>query len=380
MPVEEKTEAASTSGEGGNYRWGDLMQDLHQLSKLQEDASHAQIDARQKRREASFKRQDVWLRDDELMRHIQELSAQGRFEGFEDLIQLASKCQTARDDLGPVEQEGIEAEQRWEGHLWELQRAEEQIYRDYQNEFEEAATYSQDDQNALSAEDEHQTILEEQVMENAYPNIIPPTPEKSPARSTTSLVPHQLVTLKADQFTALQEDTTTQSDNEPRNAILLDLVESAETNAKLPPTESFLEWDSDSGIADINRIPTTNTIDDLAHSFQKLPNKHFNSLEPYPQLMTDFGTTRDRINKWLENTALVSHFEGISIYTILKDKLEKENASLPTNWAQLVVAYWDLDGASIPRMQRQRKVAEITQSGSEGEANKNSKEKMHTGD
>ncbi|KAE9367981.1 hypothetical protein N431DRAFT_445048 [Stipitochalara longipes BDJ] len=360
MPIEEKSGTAPSSGEGQNYRWGDLMQDLHHLSKLQEDASHAQIDARQKRREASFKRQDVWLRDDEFMRHIQELSAQGRFDGFEDLAQLASKCQIARDDLGPVEQEGIEAEQRWEGHLWELQRAEEQIYRDYQDEFGEAATYSSDSQSAVSTDDELQTIPGEQVVESAYPNVIPPTPEKSPARSTTSLT-HQLVSLKAGQFTALGTATTTQSDVEPMNAILLDLVESAEIKATLSPTETFLEWDSDSGIADINRVPITNTNEDLAHSFQKLPNKRFDSLEPYPQLMTDFGSTRERINKWLENTALVSHFEGISIYTILKDQLEKENSNLPTNWAQLVVAYWDLDGASIPQMRRNRKSGEQTQ-------------------
>jgi hypothetical protein len=48
--------------------------------------------------------------------------------------------------------------------------------------------------------------------------------------------------------------------------------------------------------------------------------------------MNDFSSTRDRVNKWLENTALVSRFEGISFHMTLKEQLEKENAFLPTNW------------------------------------------------
>jgi hypothetical protein len=351
MTTDEKIEAALSSGRGENYRWRELMQGLHHLSKLQEEASHAQIDARQKRREASFKRQDVWLMDAEFMKRVQELNAQGRFEGFEDLLQLANKCQIARDILGPLEQEGIEAEQRWEGQLWELQREEERIYHNYEDEFGKATASSPESQSVVSAEDEHPAVSEEQDMESTRPNIIPPIPEQSPARSIASLTTYQA--------TPLEEDTTTHSNNnEPRTAILLDLVESLEKEAAISPADTLLERDSDSGIADIDRNPITSTNEDLAHSFQKLPNKQFTSLEPYPQLLTDFGSTRDRVNKWLENTALVSRFEGLSLYTILKAQLETEKVPLPTNWAQLVIAYWDLDGASIPQVRRQRKVAE----------------------
>jgi hypothetical protein len=376
MAVDEKREGASSSDGGEKYRWGGLMQDLNYLSRLQEDASHAQIDARQKRREASFKRQDVWLKDAEFMRHVQELSAQGHFDGFEDLAQLAKKCQTARDLLGPVEQEGIEAEQRWEGQLWELQRAEERIFHGYQDEFGEAATYSLNSQSVVSTEDQPPTIPkvpEERDIEIAHPNIIPPGPEKSPAKSNTSLAHHQQTPLEAASTPHL-------SDSEPRNVILSDLVESVEKEATLPIAEPFLEWDSDSGIADISRIPITNTNEDLAHSFQELPNKYFTSLEPYPHLLNDFGSTRDRVNKWLENTALVSHFEGISLYTILKDQLGKEDALLPTNWAQLVVAYWYLDGASIPQVRRQRKGGETTPGENQNEQNAKSKWQKQIGD
>jgi len=137
-------------------------------------------------------------------------------------------------------------------------------------------------------------------------------------------------------------------------------VDTAEQDSAQAPADT-LEWDSDSGIADINRNPAMSMNENIAQSFQRLPSKHFASLEPYPQLLTDFGSTRDRVNKWLENIALVSRFEGISLFTILKDQLEIENASFPSNWAQLVVAYWDLDGASIPHVHPGEQEAETTQ-------------------
>lgn len=65
--MEEKMETTSSSGGGENYYWGKLMQNLHHLFKLQKYASRAQINARQKRREASFKRQDSWFKDAEFM-------------------------------------------------------------------------------------------------------------------------------------------------------------------------------------------------------------------------------------------------------------------------------------------------------------------------
>jgi hypothetical protein len=369
MPADEKIQIASSSGGSEIYRWGELMQELNHLSKLQEDASHAQIDARQKRREASFRRQDVWFRDADFMRYVQQLSAQGRFDGFEDLAKLADKCQIARDELGPVEQEGIEADQKWEGQLWELQRAEERIYNDYQDEFREAATYSPGFQSAVSSESKHPAGLLESDLENVYPNIIPPTPEQLRTGFTTSLPDRQLVPMKTDPMK--------QSHNfKSRDAILLDLVESTEKEVAVSSADPLREWDSDSGIADIDRIPRINTNEDLAHSFQKLPSKQFSSLQLYPQLLNDFGSTRERVNKWLENTTLVSRFEGISLYTILKDQLERENALLPTNWAQLVIAYWDLDGASIPQVRQKRKNEAVGLN--EDQHNVDEKSKWHT--
>jgi hypothetical protein len=356
MALDKEIEAPSPSEGGEKYRWGELMQEIYHLSRLQEEASNAQIDARQKRREASYKRQDVWLRDAEFMRRVQELNAQGRFEGFDDLARLASKCQTARDILGPVEQEGIEAEQKWEGQLWELQQAEERIYRDYEDEFGDAATYSQGLQTDVLTEEEYSTALKEH--DSIYPRTSSPTPEQPPATSTAPLTTSQDTLHKVDPNARLNE-------KEPENVILLDLVESAENAIALSSAETPLEWDSDSGIVDISLIPPVNTNEDLAYSFQKLPERQFASLDPYPHLLTDFGSTRDRVNKWLEHTVLVSRVEGISLYTILRDQLETENALLPTNWAQLVVAYWYLDGASIPKVRQRRNAKETAQSGNE---------------
>ena len=356
MALDEEIEAPSPSEGSEKYRWGELMQEIYYLSRLQEEASNAQIDARQKRREASYKRQDVWLRDAEFMRRVQELNAQGRFEGFDDLARLANKCQTARDILGPVEQEGIEAEQKWEGQLWELQQAEERIYRDYEDEFGDAATYSQGLQTDVLTEEEHSTALKEH--DSIYPRSNSLTPEQQPATSTAPFTISQATLHKVDPIARL-------NDKEPKNLILLDLVESAENAITLTPAETLPEWDSDSGIVDISLTPPVNTNEDLAYSFQKLPDRQFASLDPYPHLLTDFGSTRDRVNKWLEHTVLVSRVEGISLYTILRDQLETENALLPTNWAQLVVAYWYLDGASIPRVRQRRNARETKQSGNE---------------
>jgi hypothetical protein len=71
-------------------------------------------------------------------------------------------------------------------------------------------------------------------VEIAYPNIILPTSENSPARSTTSLTHHQQTPFKADA-------TPYSTNREPRNIILLDLVESAEKEATLPIAEPLLE-------------------------------------------------------------------------------------------------------------------------------------------
>ena len=61
------------------------------------------------------------------MGEVQKLSAEGKLDGFEELRKLAAQCQGARDDLGPLEQEGTDAEQYWEGQIY--------IFENYPNPF-----------------------------------------------------------------------------------------------------------------------------------------------------------------------------------------------------------------------------------------------------
>jgi hypothetical protein len=143
-----------------------------------------------------------------------------------------------------------------------------------------------------------------------------------------------------------KEDLDPQYINTLESATLLGIGTSKTT----PPYAEAFEWESDSGIGDLDRPLDTSMDKDLAQSFQPLPNRKYHSIELYPKLLTDFSSTRDRISKWLENTALISRLESLSLFTTLKDQLEKESTTLPSNWAQLVVAYWELDGATAPHV------------------------------
>jgi hypothetical protein len=63
------------------------------------------------------------------------------------------------------------------------------------------------------------------------------------------------------------------------------------------------------------------------------------SLERYPALLTKFGTSRERIDNWILNSLLLSHLEA----TLLRNQLIFQISKSPSNWAQLVFAYWELD-------------------------------------
>jgi hypothetical protein len=334
--AEGETVAGQISGTVDTSRLTEYMQGLQRLARLQEDAMNAQIDARQKRREAGFKRQDVWICDAEFMRQIQVLGAERKFEGMEELLKQAERCQKARDSLGGPEQEGIEAEQRWEGRMWELQRAQERLFRDFQHEYQVANTYPPAPPSTTSSEYSNPS------------NIIKRSDEDFETEDiTTQLRPTESVASSSSLIfgPAEKEDLDPQVINTLESPNLLGMG----MNKVTPPYAEAFEWESDSGIGDLDRPPDTSMDRDLVQSFQPLPKRQYHSIELYPQLLTDFTSTRDRISKWLENTALISRLESLSLFTILKDQLERESTTLPSNWAQLVVAYWELDGATTPQ-------------------------------
>lgn len=107
--------------------------------------------------------------------------------------------------------------------------------------------------------------------------------------------------------------------------------------------------DLDSGFGDIDTMIGMPPPPLKKYGLPKALPRHRNSgIEFYHELVEDFSTRRERVNKWLENNALQCRLEGLSIYSILQDLLGLESQKVPSNWANLVVAYWEHDEASMP--------------------------------
>jgi hypothetical protein len=315
-------------------RLTELMQAIQRFTRLQREATSASIDARQKRREAAFKRQDVWIWDAKFMVEVQRLTAEGKLAGLEELLRLGEKCQNSRNDLGPIEQEGIELEQRWEGNIWKLRQAEEHLYTEFAYEFEAAESYPQapmsDGLSDYSASPESADQEEENPEKGQ--SVIPHQHGASVASSSSFLEFGGERVLTVQQAGSLPETA-------PQNSMLLGIDR---------PENEIATLYSDSGIGDID-VPLENrNAGDLPGPPYPLPGEPTSSIELYPNLLTDFASRRERINNWLENTVLLSRMEATSLYTVLKGLLEAEKLEMPSNWSQLVIAYWERDVAAIP--------------------------------
>lgn len=120
--------------------------------------------------------------------------------------------------------------------------------------------------------------------------------------------------------------------------------------------DNDLDFDFDliAGIGDMDStlsIPPLSAYDEpnlLSGAQYSLPRAlpSASSLHLYPELLGDFSTRRMRLNKWLENIILESRLESDILYSTLRDSLGAEDEQMPSNWAQLVIAYWELDGAA----------------------------------
>jgi hypothetical protein len=318
------------------YRLVGLMQGLQRVARLQEQLTNTQIDFRQKRREAAFKREIVWDRDARFMRELQKLIAQGSANlkvESKKLEQLADQCQAARDTLGPMEQEGIEAEQRWEGQIWSLREAENQVYQEFSAEFCIAESYPPASPSDDSSQYESSSESESERFED--------NPLPGEGNGTAAMAPPASLISQIDNI----EPPTTSLRPSIADPTLLGL-ETHQAEA-IPLETNSADFEFDSGTGDIDHPPQPWTVEDLIGPPRRLPGRKYAS-QLYTNLHTDFGTKRDRINKWLESRALASRMESTSIFTILKDQMKVENVAMPSNWAQLVIAYWELDGASAP--------------------------------
>jgi hypothetical protein len=317
----------------------ELMHGLQRLMRLQREATSALVDARQKRREASFRRRDVSDSDGKFMNEIQRLTAQGKLEDFEQLPRLAVGCQMTRDDLGPLEQEGIELEQQWEGRVWKLRQATEQLYEEFEPEFSMAGPYASQPTSVASSQYESITEPDVEKPDNKVDGrqMIAPLLTAGSVASSASF--------RLDP--AAIEDAPESQNLTSQSSMLLGM---GKTETYRPERESYVT-DSDSGVTDIDGPIDTGTPEDLIGGIgppQQLPKGRFAGIELYPHLITDFGSRRDRINKWLEYMILLSPLEATSLLTVLKERLAVENKNLPSNWSQLVIAYWESDLPSDP--------------------------------
>ncbi|PVH78967.1 hypothetical protein DL98DRAFT_232223 [Cadophora sp. DSE1049] len=335
-PIKEANELRmeTSVGEMDGLRFAELMHALQKIARLQREATSARIDARQKRREAAFKRQEVWIWDARFMGEIQKLSAEGKLAGFEELQKLATQCQGARDDLGPLEQEGTDAEQYWEGQIYILRQAEEQLYNEFNREFSIVSAYPpampSNSSSQYGSSSGTSTEEEEQNNSNRGRMIIPHRIAGSVA-STSSLLLQPLLEPGSPQEAGYRSQQITLPGLEGITAEI---------------GSGNCSDGSDYGFGDINGsldgLPGT----DMPGPPQPLPERSYSSLELYPHLVLDFTTKRDRINKWLEGNILESHLEATSLYGIVRTQLAAEDKPAPSNWSQLVIAYWELDGAA----------------------------------
>ncbi len=349
---ENVVEADQEHGKIDESRIVELMQNIKRIERLRREAATAQIEARQKRREAAIKRREVWMCDAKFMEEIQHLSAKGELSTDNDLTRLAAKCQDSRNVLGPVEQEGIDAEQRWEQHTWLLQQAEIQLLTEFDSEFAIAETYPSGPSSVASSQYKPPSGHESSVSTMEEQSGLGFGRVNSVASSIS--IQHLIqgeedfsfpVSGSGPQLSIISDlvASPSQAGLEQKNmyptAIFSDFPENA-SNTGLQENNDKYATESSSGVGDIDRS--------LGH-VESLPDRQYAALEIFPCSTTDFSSKRTMINQWLENNVLTSHFEAVYLFSALKATLDAEDKAMPSNWAELVIAFWKLDGAANPR-------------------------------
>lgn len=330
--VRKRGSFTDRSTQVGSPRFIELMQAIHRMSRLHKQAISAQIDARQKRRAAGFKRRDVWICDGKFMKELQRLMAEEKlkgFEGAEGLVKLAEECQVVRNDLGPLEQDGTEAEQRLEGEVWKLEQAAESTFNNFESELFTADMYSSGSSSASSSpyqseeELDREGISEDRRHTHAEELYRPPNSVASTSSFTRALpVPEIPMVLDLDV---------------PQDYMLRGIND-------MYIFRGDRISDSDSAIGDIDLPCEDWRLGDLIGPVQHLQRDSSASVERYPELITEFKTPRERINKWLLGTTLLSHLEA----DLLRQQLDSQLTLPPSNWSQLVIAYWAMDEAAVP--------------------------------
>ncbi|TGO22964.1 hypothetical protein BPAE_0149g00270 [Botrytis paeoniae] len=395
---------------------------LQGINKWQEVLS-AEMQARHKMREVGFKRSAVSQADASFMKEIQRLQAEGQLGAFEQLFKLANACQSARDGLGPLEHDGFEAQKKVQGHVWELQQVEDELFESFASELGESYQESSVISSSSSAHDileipplaitnnyeirkrqsedtgdqlRQSTTLTTNIEEQQNNSISPilndelskkrlavydlrmllshdeaqPVPAirfRHSVKSVSSInvLGKGPLSLDKNSMGVNQNSLLLGLENEEGvlyqechydSTLLLDpeVVENVnDEGQRLEPAPG-----SDSGVPDLDLLEDN----DMS---TPIPKQH-SSTESFPELLTQFGTKRDRINKWLLHKMLISRSEA----SLIGLQLQKEPDSSPSPWAKLIVAYFQFDyntskptnSQRVKNMSTGRKTSELQQS------------------
>jgi len=235
-----------------------------------------------------------------------------------------------------VEQEGIEIEQQWEGLIWKLRQATEQLYQDFDPEFSMAKLYPAPPTSVASSQYESTNQPGDKSLDVETEEGRPPAPLHAAGSVASS------ASFKFESMTAVESDSASQ-----HSTLQSPLLLGMDTTESRQPEIGNSKINSDISDLDSSLAPWGS--EDSTGLPESLPKGRFAGIELYPHLLADFGSRRDRINKWLEHAILLSPVEATYLLTILKERLAIENKKLPSNWSQLVIAYWELDGAADPQ-------------------------------
>ncbi|QSZ31372.1 hypothetical protein DSL72_000937 [Monilinia vaccinii-corymbosi] len=342
-----------------------LLQGIPKLKRLQGEVVSAELQARQKMREVGYKRSAVSQADASFMKELQRLQAEGQLDGFEELSRLAHFCQAERDGLGPLEFEGCEVEREFEGHMCELQEAEDAIFNSLAFEFgetDEDSSVTSDSSSAHNVLDTSRVIGSSHELQDQQNEALNSRRESAlnnlgiyiqdrPQRQGLAPLGHSVMSSCSILFIHELHPPDNDGEVEHQDPLLSGLEQrrsSWDCEPHYEPTLSFdpeppylidgemqqsdPEVETDCGIADLDKVdicemPTATT-------------KQNPSTESFQELLTEFSTRRQRINKWLLHKMLTSKLEA----TLISLQLQNEPSVPPSQspWAQLVVAYFEL--------------------------------------
>jgi hypothetical protein len=309
-----------------------FMKLVSRLPRLREDAVHDGVLARQRRRELGFKRNRVSTSDARFMREIQTLIALGKLTGFPELLRLASECQQARDNTGPLEADCNEAEQEWEWKFSKLQLAEASAYEFFMTKFPNS-----DDLPSPSSSQYGSSSSDSgsQYLEDTYNDT---QDDVRYLRLPLDLGPDHSSLLEVQPPGSANEFG--QRNLEPRDLS----VKIDQPISTMPPNTGYSYYSSSTLSGGIDRPLSTKP--DATFDVPTYPStpQPLTDIENYPKLLLDFSTVRERVTNWLLHSLLLSRLEAAQ----LKARLDAEDPKTPSNWAQLVLSWWEKDMATAP--------------------------------